>query len=287
MEEVLAATIATSATLVLPLFMDGVERKVKAWVHSRIGPPVTQTLLDALKLLKKETRVFGPIPYYFYLSSTAAVLTALGVFSAYMYFATLNTAYFVYTLVFYLTSQAALALSYLIIPNPYSVIGGFREVFVSLVNEPFMVLGVVLYAVSFSSRPGLWGYVAAGFSFSAVLVASYVSSRRTPFDLSEAEPEIASGGFIELSGKALFLALYNLLLSRSLSQLIPLSLVAMAAGPGGPLAPLAYLASLAGVWALYGLASTLMGRARVDTAFKSLVKLYLVLIAGAFVGLVV
>jgi len=47
----------------LSILLDGVERKIKARIQSRIGPPVTQTLYDLLKLLEKEVKPIHTMPF--------------------------------------------------------------------------------------------------------------------------------------------------------------------------------------------------------------------------------
>ena len=44
---------AAIALLLSPLF-EGIMRKLRAAIHSRVGPPVIQPYLDLLKLLGKE-----------------------------------------------------------------------------------------------------------------------------------------------------------------------------------------------------------------------------------------
>jgi formate hydrogenlyase subunit 4 len=279
------ALVAAILALALPLLLDGVERKIRAAIHSRIGPPVTQTILDFLKLSSKETRVTRTALVFAYLGLTSLITVAAGLFAEAMYLATLGEKYLLYTIVFYIISQSTFTLSFLIIPNPYSIIGGFREVYVSLVNEPFMLLGLLLYIrfLNVINHSPL-GFLGLAGSTAIVLVASYVSTRRVPFDLAEAEPELASGVLIELTGRVLLLALYMLLALRAFSQLIPLVLLAPWLGGGWASALIAYTAWLPLTWAVYATVSNIMGRSRVDLAVKRLAEIYLILLAPVVVG---
>jgi formate hydrogenlyase subunit 4 len=279
------ALAGTILALALPLLLDGVERKIRAGIHSRIGPPVTQTILDFLKLYSKETRVTRTVLVFTYLGLTSLITVAAGLFAEAMYLATLDEEYLLYTMVLYLISQATATLSFLILPNPYSIIGGFREVLVSLVNEPFLLLGLILYTrfLSVINHSPL-GFLGLAGSTGIVLVASYVSTRRVPFDLAEAEPELASGVLIELTGRVLLLALYMLLALRAFSQLIPLVLLAPWLGGGWVPALIAYTAWLPLTWAVYATVSNIMGRSRVDLAVKRLAEIYLILLAPVVVG---
>jgi formate hydrogenlyase subunit 4 len=280
------ALAATILALALPLLLDGVERKIRAAIHSRIGPPVTQTILDFLKLSSKETRVTRTALVFAYLGLTSLITVATGLFAEAMYLATLGEKYLLYTIVLYIISQSTITLSFLIIPNPYSVIGGFREVYVSLVNEPFMLLGLLLYVrfLGVINHSPL-GFLGLAGSTAMVLVASYVSTRRVPFDLAEAEPELASGVLIELTGRVLLLALYMLLALRAFSQLIPLVLLAPWLGGSWASALIAYIAWLPLTWAVYATVSNIMGRSRVDLAVKRLAEIYLILLAPVVVSI--
>jgi NADH:ubiquinone oxidoreductase subunit H len=129
------------------------------------------------------------------------------------------------------------------------------------------------------------GFLGLAGSTGIVLVASYVSTRRVPFDLAEAEPELASGVLIELTGRVLLLALYMLLALRAFSQLIPLVLLAPWLDGGWVPALIAYITWLPLTWALYAIVSNIMGRSRVDLAVKRLAEVYLILLAPVVAGI--
>ncbi len=72
----LSLVLTTLVGSILPVILDGVERKLKARVQSRIGPPITQTLYDLLKLTIKESKPLHTAPFI-YFSVTSAVLTMM------------------------------------------------------------------------------------------------------------------------------------------------------------------------------------------------------------------
>ncbi|MCD6341188.1 MAG: NADH-quinone oxidoreductase subunit H, partial [Desulfurococcales archaeon] len=116
-----------------------------------------------------------------------------------------------------------------------------------------------------------------------LLTSAYVASGRIPFDIGEAEPELASGILIELSGPALGTALYSILMKRFVcASLSALALVLPLVRLLNPLASFAVFTALTTVmWIIHGIIAVLLGRSRVDIAAKALVLTYSILIISS------
>lgn len=93
--------------------------------------------------------------------------------------------------------------------SKYSLMGAIRSTAQTVSYEVFMgiaVLGVVMQADSFNLRAivdaqqGMWNIVPQFLGFWLFAVAAVASTHRTPFDLPEAEAELASGYHTEYSG---------------------------------------------------------------------------------------
>lgn len=93
--------------------------------------------------------------------------------------------------------------------NKYALLGGVRSTAQTLTYEVFMgiaVMGVVVQAGSFNLREivdaqkDLWNVVPQFVGFIIFAVAGVAVAHRAPFDLPEAEQEIADGYHIEYSG---------------------------------------------------------------------------------------
>jgi NADH-quinone oxidoreductase subunit H len=93
--------------------------------------------------------------------------------------------------------------------SKYALLGGVRSAAQMVSYEVFMglaVLGVVMQAGSFSisaivnAQKGLWFIVPQFFGFCTFALAAVATTHRHPFDLPEAEQELAAGYHTEYSG---------------------------------------------------------------------------------------
>lgn len=209
----LAAANVALALLVSPL-IEGVLRKLKALVHSRIGPPVTQPYLDLLKLLGKED-----------------LRTSRGWLSAVAPAVTLGSVLVLATLVpmgahaplgasgdvIVLISVAAMSAALLILAafatgSPYASMGGSREMMLLLSVEPVMAVALVVAAFkagALTTAQILDWQVAHGPTLSmalagvALLLALQAQAGKLPFDIAEADQELMGGPLVEFSGPRL------------------------------------------------------------------------------------
>jgi NADH-quinone oxidoreductase subunit H len=93
--------------------------------------------------------------------------------------------------------------------SKYALLGGLRASAQMLSYEVFMglsVMGVVMLAGSFSLRTiveaqqGLWFCISQFPGLVVFLIAGLAETRRVPFDIPEAEPELVAGFHTEYSG---------------------------------------------------------------------------------------
>lgn len=208
------------ALLLSPLY-EGLLRKLKAALHSRIGPPITQPYVDTLKLLGKEdlTSVGGAA--YVLLPSIAlgsvlllATLVPMGAappfgfagdIVAILYIAAMSTVLLI------VTAYAS--------GSPYASVGGSREMMLLLSVEPVVAVTLVVGAVKAGtlSTGGILGWnLAHGPSISMMLAAAALflalqaQAGKLPFDIPEADQEIMGGPLIEQSGPRLALFRWTL-----------------------------------------------------------------------------
>jgi len=200
---------------VAPL-LEGAIRKLRAIIHSRQGPPITQPYLDLAKLLiKEDLRVspsvllrLGPLVF---LGATllAGSLVPLWPTDPGGYGG--DVLVFTYLL---LLSTVTVVVIGMASRSPYSVIGASRETMLMVGAEPILVLSLLVVAVDAQSlrfadmagfqlakAPGISAVVAA----IAYLLALQTLVAKVPFDIAEAETELMGGPFTELSGPSLAL----------------------------------------------------------------------------------
>jgi len=211
----LALLNATVALLLAPL-AEGMLRKLKAVVHSRRGPPLTQPYLDLLKLLGKEDlrTATGSL----YALAPALALAATLVLATMVPMGTappLSFAGDVVALLYVATaSVVVLILTALASGSPYAAIGGSRETMLLLAVEPVMAVALVVGAVKAGTLTvaGIAAWqLAHGPTISttvagvALLLALQAQAGKLPFDVAEADQEIMGGPLIEQSGPRLAL----------------------------------------------------------------------------------
>jgi NADH-quinone oxidoreductase subunit H len=93
--------------------------------------------------------------------------------------------------------------------SKYALIGGIRVTALSITYEVFMglsLMGVVMMAGSFNlkdiveAQRGVWFFIPQFFGFLMFALAAVATTHRSPFDLPEAEQELAAGFHTEYSG---------------------------------------------------------------------------------------
>ncbi len=299
--------------VVLGLLSQWYRRKLVARLQNRVGPKyvgpfgVLQPFADVYKLLfVKEvvTGVFTPVRLLMFLMalgiaaiSSAAALLPMGL---YHLRAPLDILAFIY-----LTLYASIAVAILGLgsTSPYPSFGGARYTALMLVFEPAIAMSLIALvrvlapgslslaeALSSPKLPlndslrGLVAVVVIAVAAIACSLALLAKAMMKPFDIPEAETEVAGGYLAELSGPALGLsillhevelALYILVLANLVVPVPPLASEA-------PLAVVALVKYFA-VLTLLVVVAYSMGRVRVDQALKTLGRYSLTLSAVALI----
>lgn len=199
------------ALLASPL-IEGVMRKIKAVIHSRKGPPVTQPYLDLAKLLVKEdlSSESGFVSRFAPPAAFAAVLAA-SFFVPFGVGAPAARAGDLFLFIYLITlSSTCIMAGAFAQSSPFSHIGGAREMMMVLTVEAVLVISLLIVAVS-GQTAMLTPLAGAPFRFSFLLglVCYFFAMQgmlgKLPFDIPEAEQEIMEGPFIEYSGPSLAL----------------------------------------------------------------------------------
>jgi formate hydrogenlyase subunit 4 len=212
----LLQTIGLSAVnillvILLSPLLEGIVRKLVAFVHSRIGPPVYQPYLDILKLMGKEEIRSVPSGLFRYSALvclaavlSTAVLVPIGAAPP------LQSGGDAITFIYLITlSSVMIMLSGISSASPYGLIGSSREMMMILMVEPVILIALITLAVKCGSMQfvDMMAYQAQqGWALSTVIVALTLflailaQLARLPFDTVEADQEIMEGPFVEQSG---------------------------------------------------------------------------------------
>jgi len=221
MRVLLLALLNVVLVLLLAPLYEGVLRKLKAALHSRLGPPITQPFLDTLKLLGKEDLRTASVLSY--LASPALALASIlrvatmvpmgaspplgfaGDVIGILYIAAIGT------VLIMLTAYAS--------GSPYAAVGGSREMMMLLTVEPVVAVALVVGAVKAGtlSAGGIATWNAEhGPSISmimagvALFLAVQAQAGKLPFDIAEADQEVMGGPLVEQSGPRLALFRWTL-----------------------------------------------------------------------------
>lgn len=255
-------------SLVLAPVYDGIERKIKAAIHSRIGPPILQTWYDIIKLFTKEIVIpLGGTWNALITVFELVALTSSAVLLMYIASIGLSPEGILWATVFAVLVSVASSLTILRAisqNNIYSVVGGFREFSLVLSAEPFLVMSLFLLASGAGSQ------ISRVFAVATAIVASYVISGRVPYDIAEAEPELSTGINIELSGPLLGLATTSIVFKKFVSASFTSMILVSLAGLSRWLSLAATFLLTPAVWVAQLILSVMLGRSRVDLAARFL-----------------
>ena len=218
---VLLGLLNVAAALLLSPLCEGVMRKLRAAIHSRIGPPITQPYWDLFKLLGKEDlrtaggKVDSSVPALTLGSVLVlALLVPMGAAPPMAFAGDMIVVIYVAAI-----SSVLMMLTGFASSSPYASVGSSREMMMLLSVEPILAIALVVGA--FKARTlalaGIANYqIQNGPSISMVVggVAFFLALQavagKLPFDIGEADQEIMGGLLVEQSGPRLALFRWTL-----------------------------------------------------------------------------
>jgi formate hydrogenlyase subunit 4 len=207
----------------------GIDRKLVAHMQGRVGPPIVQPFRDVRKLLMKENIIpegaiswlFNAAPFLA-LISTGSLLLFIPLFGQ----PALLGTYGDMILVLYLLIIPSLSfvLGGFASSSPYATVGAQREMIIMMSYEaplavvalgiawrishvtaanPFLMSTIAEYPIW--SLLGPIGVIGAIIMLFTLIVVTVGEAAKVPFDIAEAETEIAGGLLVEYSGRNLSL----------------------------------------------------------------------------------
>ena len=197
-----------------------VERRLLAVWQDRLGPNrvgpfgLFQVAADMIKMFFKEDWIpsFADKPV-FVLAPTIVFITMMTGFAVVPFAPGVGIIDLNFGLLYFLAltslSVYSVVLAGYASNNKYSLLGGLRAAAQTVSYEVFMgisVMGVVMLSGSFNLREIVeaqregWFISQQFFGFLVFMTAALAESRRTPFDLPEAEQELIGGFHTEYSG---------------------------------------------------------------------------------------
>lgn len=244
--------------MIAPL-LDGISRRMRARVQNRRGAGIFQTYYDIFKLFHREQTlppqagfIFTATPYILIgsLLLVAMIIPAITQASPLGLAGDLFTVLYLMALVRFFFSLSGLESA-----SPFAAAGSSREMMLSVLVEPGMVLVLVTMALLTGSTnlgdiatgvaSGEISYLNAALlvGMIAFMICSYIETGKIPFDLAEAEQELQEGPLAEYSGRGLALMKWSLLIK----QVVVVALFLALFVPFGSAADLAAGSLLAGM----------------------------------------
>jgi ech hydrogenase subunit B len=185
----------------------GIERKVKARMQRRIGPPILQPFYDFLKLADKRAMIVHSAHAFLGIMHFVSLWFAVGVL--------IFGGDLILIIFLHLLSTALLILAGFSTRSVFSHLGANRSAISALAYEPVLIIIAVsaymvngsfdVSAIYASETPLLYSMPLA---FIALLLILPIKLKKSPFDVAEAHQEITGGAEIEFSG-IFFEAIYT------------------------------------------------------------------------------
>lgn len=250
--------LVVPGTIVLGLVASWIVRKVSALVQWRVGPPLFQPLYDLMKLTGKEILMPQEANRTIFVMAPLVGLVGVLLLSVMLWrvlVSPVETAFIgdiIVAIYLMILPSLALILGGSASASPHAAIGAAREMKLVMGYELPLVLAFIVIIIKTSSLVGqgqqlsLYAIsqhapvlsVSGMLAFLIALLCIQAKLGFVPFDIAEAETELASGVHMEYSGA--LLALWKLTHAVMLVAL-PLFLVTVFLGGYGGL-------HLAGVW---------------------------------------
>ena len=214
-------------TAIIGLLASWIDRKVTAKVQYRVGPPLLQPLIDIVKLLGKEILIPAGSSKITFLMAPVIGLASVILVSTLLW---INNIYPAKSFL----GDLIVVLYLLVIPsisiimggfasrNPLASLGASREMKLILSYELPFVLAVLVSVIksgftfrlgeilTFQAQNGAFvGSWSGTLALIVAIICMQAKLALVPFDIPEAETEIAGGPLIEYSGSGL--AIYRLM----------------------------------------------------------------------------
>ena len=214
-------------TAIIGLLASWIDRKVTAKVQYRVGPPLLQPLIDIVKLLGKETLIPAGSSKITFLMAPVIGLASVILVSTLLW---INNIYPAKSFL----GDLIVVLYLLVIPsisiimggfasrNPLASLGASREMKLILSYELPFILAVLVTVIksgftfrlgeilTFQAQNGAFvGSWSGTLALIVAIICMQAKLALVPFDIPEAETEIAGGPLIEYSGSGL--AIYRLM----------------------------------------------------------------------------
>ena len=226
---VIGSIILALIAICFGLLFKGIDRKLVARMQGRVGPPIRQPFLDTIKLMNKETIMPENAVKWMYNAAPIICLTASILLLLYIPIAGIKPLLYghgdvILVLYIFIIPALAMVAGGFASGSPFATVGAQREMVTMASYEfPLAVIIIALawklnekvggdvFSLYFISQHPIWqnvgllGFIGALILLFALVVVTPGELAKIPFDVAEAETEIAHGLLAEYSGRNLAL----------------------------------------------------------------------------------
>ena len=200
---------------VLSLIISWFDRKLTARIQWRVGPPFLQNFYDLFKLFSKEVLIPDTANKTLFVLSPIIALASIILVATILWLVVFMPNYsfvgdVIVVLYLLMIPSIMFIIGALSSGNPIAVLGASREIKLMLSYELPLICAVLVPIIKSSSIKFVELMKISAFSSVSEIIALVVAIicfqaklGLVPFDIAEAETEIASGIFIEYSGPLL------------------------------------------------------------------------------------
>lgn len=214
---------------IVALIYDGIERKLTARLQGRVGPPITQSWLDFIKLLTKRTKL--PEDTNLIMLFTGLVFIFAGSFVP-LIMVFMRQGDLILLMYLMVGGTLGIILTGMAFRSPYSRVGVSREIQMAFVYEISFIMAIImtLTITGYRTLDGYtvnvvpilrWPLLIIPLILFFLIIPAKVGI--VPMDIGEAESELAEGPFVELGGRYLAIAK----ISKSMRMLAVMQLVTL------------------------------------------------------------
>ena len=227
LKSVIGACLVAFIGIVFGLLYKGIDRKLHAHMQMRVGPPITQPFKDVRKLFLKENLV--PENAVVWVFNLMPVISLVSVISILLYVPlgvdpVLSTRGDLILILYLLMLPAVcMILGGFASSSPYATVGAQREMVMMISYEFPLAVTIIaivwrlskiysasnIFTLQFIAAHPLWnnvgvfGVIGLVILLAVLLIVTPMELSKIPFDVPEAETEIAGGLLAEYSGKNL------------------------------------------------------------------------------------
>jgi NADH-quinone oxidoreductase subunit H len=274
---ILAIVLSPLLALIIGIFFLGLSRKIMARIHWRYGPPITQPLIDIIRLFSQRTITHGRLFHLGIILALAGSLVVVLFLPLGRWCPLSGSGGMLVILYMMLLSPLGIALSGGEAGNPNTSIGISRKLLLALGYEiPLLLILLsvmtryqtisIVEIVNTQQKTG-WALFSSSLFISGIayiLILPAILGIR-PFEIVKAAQEISSGPMVEYGGQ--FLALATL--QHALSEFIGIALfVNLFLGGAGN--PLTFFIKMLVVFILALFVNAALPRLRIEQAIKYL-----------------